>query len=125
MPGHLPNYLKATRKRTGLSQRDVAFLIGGNDGSKISHYEQGIMPPLDIALALQTIYGTPVAELFAGVHESVGNQVSIRIDELIGDLEQRDTPRRYRLSIQQKLRWLEEHPDVADTLKAQSQAHDK
>ena len=35
----LPNYLRAHRKATGLSQRDVARLLGGGNGSKVSGYE--------------------------------------------------------------------------------------
>jgi transcriptional regulator with XRE-family HTH domain len=122
MPGHLPNYLKSHRIRSGLSQSEVAFLVGGCDVSRISRYEHpGILPPLDIALALEEIFRTPVAELFAGIYDCVGKEVGTRIEELIRDLEQRDIPARYRSTTQHKRGWLEEHralfPDREDTMR--------
>jgi transcriptional regulator with XRE-family HTH domain len=64
----LDNYLRMYRKRAGLSQDEVAYLLGGNSGTKTSRYERfRRMPSLETALAYEAIYGVPARELFAGV----------------------------------------------------------
>ena len=68
----LPNYLRTYRKRTGLSQAEVAFLLGCRGGAKVSRYERHHRrPPLHVALACEAIFRIPVAELFAGLANEV------------------------------------------------------
>ena len=75
----LPNYLRTYRKRSALSQEEVAFLLGTkglNKGTKVSrdeHYAR--TPTLEDALAYEVIYGRPVRELFAGLYEGVESEV--------------------------------------------------
>jgi DNA-binding XRE family transcriptional regulator len=70
MPNHrLENYLKTYRKRAGLSQTEMAYLLGSRDGTCPARHEGFIRTPsLETALAYEAIYGTPVRELFAGVY---------------------------------------------------------
>src|SRR5216684_1889275 len=64
-PTSTPNNLWLARKRLGLSQKRVAALLGRRSVSIVSEYERGLKtPPLYIALKLQLIYQTPLAELF-------------------------------------------------------------
>ena len=68
----LPNYLRLHRKRLGLSQKEVAFLLGGYDVSKPCRYEHfSRIPSLRTALALAAIFRVSVHELFPGVYEKV------------------------------------------------------
>ena len=61
----LENYLKAYRKKTGLTQREVSFLLGWKAGEQLSRYERRHrLPPLRTALACEAIFRIPVAELF-------------------------------------------------------------
>ncbi len=71
MPNHrLENYLKTYRKRAGLSQEEMAYLLGSRDGTCPARHEGFIRTPsLETALAYEAIHGTPVRELFAGVYE--------------------------------------------------------
>ena len=79
----LNNYLRTFRKRTGLSQREVAYLLGCHDGSKISRYERfQRQPNLETALALRIIFNTPVREMFAGLGEQVEKKTLRRIGVL-------------------------------------------
>jgi len=72
MPHRLPNYLRAHRKRAGLSQKDVAFLLGCRVGAKVSRYERFAREPtLRAAIACEIIFHAPVRELFAGIYEDV------------------------------------------------------
>lgn len=60
------NYLRTHRLKTALSQDEVAFLVGLENGGNVSRHEQGIRTPeLSRALAYEVLYGAPVGELFA------------------------------------------------------------
>ncbi|MCH9051733.1 MAG: helix-turn-helix transcriptional regulator [Proteobacteria bacterium] len=65
-------YIRTCRKRSGLTQRDMGFLLSGRDGNSIYRYERGKQTPtLPVALACQIVLGLPVCELFIGIHEEV------------------------------------------------------
>ena len=68
----LQNYLRTHRKRRGLSQGDVAFLLGSPTGARVSRYERfRRQPTLQTAFAYEVIFGIPARELFAGLFEEV------------------------------------------------------
>lgn len=93
MTTHLPNYLRAHRKRTGLSQRDVARLLGGGTGSKVSGYERfRRTPTLRTALKLQVILDRPMPELFEGMCRESEQEIAARAKQLAGN------PTRIKLS---------------------------
>lgn len=76
----LDNYLVGHRMRTGLSQADVASMVNAPDNAAISRYEAGNrLPPLQIALGLEVLFGVPVAVLFAGTRMRVAQRVERRI----------------------------------------------
>lgn len=76
MPHALENYLRTYRRRSGLSQDDLAFLLGTRSGSKVSRYEHyARQPSLETAIAYEVIFQTPLRELFAGVYEKVEQRV--------------------------------------------------
>src|SRR5207247_2891499 len=69
------NYLRTCRKRSGLAQHEVAFLLGCQNGGFVSRYEKRKrLPTLTTALACEAVFGVPVAELFAGLREGVGKK---------------------------------------------------
>jgi len=68
----LDNYLRTYRRRAGISQDEMAFLLGTHDGTKVSRYERlARTPGLETALAYEAIFGISVRELFAGVYQRV------------------------------------------------------
>lgn len=72
MSAPLENYLKTYRRRSGLSQDEIAFLLGSSSGSKISRYERRARrPPLETALACEAIFHVPTRDLFAGLYRKV------------------------------------------------------
>jgi transcriptional regulator with XRE-family HTH domain len=71
-----PNRLWRYRRRLGLSQQDVADLIGYLTPSDISKFEHGErLPSLVMALKLEIVYRVPVAFLFPDLY--------VRLRELI------------------------------------------
>lgn len=106
----LDNYLRSYRKRSGLTQREVALLLGWKNGAQLSRYEKRHrLPPLRTALACEAIYKIPVAELFAGVHHSVNRQILIRINTLVADLREKPDTGRQRLLTARKLSWISDN----------------
>lgn len=63
----LTTYLLTYRKRAGLSQDEIAFLLGITSGTTVSKHETGSRKPfLKAALSYEIILGEPASELFAG-----------------------------------------------------------
>src|SRR5262245_28998626 len=92
MPNKLQNYLRTYRKRSSLSQDEVAFLLGSETGTKISRYERSTRKPnLETILAYVVVFGTPGHELFAGTYEKVQKKIKNRAHLLIRKLS-RATP---------------------------------
>ena len=111
MPTHqsLQNYLRTYRKKSGLTQRDVAFLLGCQNGAQVSRYEKRRrLPPLQTALACEAVFGIPVSELFAGLREKVGKEIEKRLLELRSRLQTKSSKGSEARAIAQKLRWLGE-----------------
>jgi transcriptional regulator with XRE-family HTH domain len=87
-PHRLENYLLSYRKESGLSQEEVGFLLGCEDGTLVSRYEKRRrLPPIKTLLACEEIFGAPIAELFAGMQQSVKKDVARRRLELMSKLQ--------------------------------------
>ncbi len=79
----LPNYLRANRKRLGLSQDDVAFLLGTQSGAKVCRYERLVREPsLQTAFAFEAIFQKPARELFGGLYQRIEQEVAARAKAL-------------------------------------------
>jgi hypothetical protein len=63
----LENYLRACRKKSGLTQHEVGFLLGRENGAQVSRYEKRHrLPPLETALAREEISGFPLLSSLRG-----------------------------------------------------------
>jgi transcriptional regulator with XRE-family HTH domain len=70
MSRKLQNYVRTYRKRAGLSQDEMAQLLGCRSGAKVSRYERfARQPTLETAFAYEAVFGAPAHELFGGVYE--------------------------------------------------------
>jgi DNA-binding XRE family transcriptional regulator len=79
----LPNYLRSHRKRLALSQEEVAFLLGAQNGANVSRHEQFAREPsLATALAYEVVLQKPVSELFAGLYQKIQQDVAVRAKTL-------------------------------------------
>jgi len=83
-PSQLPNYLLSNRKRLGLSQDEVAFLLGHLEASQVSRYEHFVrVPDLETALAFEAILKRSLSELFGGLYQKVEKEVGERAKVLL------------------------------------------
>ncbi len=82
--GPLDNYISTHRNETGLSQDELAVLLGLGGHEVISKYEQGkILPELPGIIALETILDEPIQSIFAGVAERVRSDIARRARALL------------------------------------------
>ena len=106
---HLNNYLRSHRRRSGLSQSEVAFLLGSEDGGQVSRYEKGHrLPTLRTALAFTTIFGVSLSILFSGIQIGIDSEVLLRIKQLRAQLEKKRVEHRETAADGLKLHWLDE-----------------
>ena len=106
-PQRLDNYLRSHRKQSGLTQEDVAFLLGCENAALVSRYEKRRrLPPLETALACEAVFGVPIAELFAGVRQRALRDVEKRRVELKTRLQMKDRKGSAAQMRAHKLRWL-------------------
>jgi len=84
----LKNYLRMFRKRSGLTQAELAVLLGCAHGSKVYRYEHGIrIPTLQTVIAFEVIFRVPVSALFTGTYERVRGEVRGRAQRLSRQLD--------------------------------------
>src|SRR3990172_10662490 len=68
----LPNYLRTYRKRAGLTQDEMAYLLGCRSGAKVSRYEHFTRQPnLKTVFAYQIIFHVPAEKLFPGIYHEI------------------------------------------------------
>ena len=104
----LDNYLRTYRKQSGLTQGEVAFLLGWENSAQVSRYEKRRrLPPIDTALACEAIFGVPISELFAGVRDSSSHEVRKRMLLLRSRLQGANAKGSEALVLAHKLRWLD------------------
>jgi len=89
-PEPLRTYLRTHRRRTCLSQDEVAFLLGSMCGTIVSRHEQGArLPMLETVLAYAFIFQTDVPGLYEGVFQEIQKKVRTRAKGLCRSLERR------------------------------------
>ena len=103
----LASYLRYHRKRSGLSQREIAQLLGYPDQEPVSRHERSrSIPPLIIALSYQAIFRVPIAELFPGPCETTKRKIEERLAKMEHDLQQRSAKDRDAAMVARKLEWM-------------------
>ena len=81
-------YVRPFRRRFGLSQRELAFLIGAKSGSVVSRIERGqLTPNLTFARAFALVFGTRAVDLFPGLFSDIQGQVLHRVNDLYEELQ--------------------------------------
>ena len=77
------NYVRSQRLRWGLSQGELANLLGWRGAEVVSRIEKKQRPPtLKLVIACFILFGTAAAELFPDISASIEIDVMARIWEL-------------------------------------------
>jgi transcriptional regulator with XRE-family HTH domain len=96
MSRKLVHYLRNERRRAALTQADIAALLGGPWKGRVSWYERGAVPPIDVALEYEAILHKPVSELLGGAYDRAAFVVRQRARELLNKNDLANTARRLR-----------------------------
>ena len=91
MSRKLKSYLRTCRLRSGLTQQDLAFLFGLENGSSISRAEiDGLRLPAHILLGYCVIFDVSPAELVPGLLNDIEKTVVTRARTLQKQLQSND-----------------------------------
>lgn len=103
------NYLRAHRRTRGLSQRELALLVGYKNEWQVSRHELSkTVPPLTIALAYEVVFEVPAAELFTEVRSVATAMVALNVAALRAALERETAKQPLGRMAGHKLKWLRE-----------------
>jgi transcriptional regulator with XRE-family HTH domain len=96
-----PNYIRTCRKRAGLTQGEVAFLLGSKSSARVSRHERFKQTPdLETLLAYELLFQTPVRSLFNNKHKEVEQKLKHRIRLLLRKLTRLGKGRRIAKKIE-------------------------
>lgn len=96
----LHNYLRMHRKKVGLTQKELAFLLGCNHTGKISHYERfNQIPHLTTVIAYEIIFQTHTRHLFGGLFEKIEMETRKRAEQLLNQKIKYLTSQRNQLKL--------------------------
>jgi transcriptional regulator with XRE-family HTH domain len=101
----LPTYLRTYRKRTGLTQAEVSYVIGINRSDLWQFETSRREPSLRVLLALQVLYRIPIRKLFIGLFLHCRRKTLRRLQLLRRRLLADGKHKKSRLHIQ-KLGWM-------------------
>ncbi len=94
------NYLRSYRLRWGLSQAELAYLLGWKSPEVVSRIEKKQRPPtLKLVIACFILFGTPAAELFPDISASIDADVMTRVWEMYDNI-QGDPSRKTKIKIE-------------------------
>lgn len=101
------NYVRMHRKRSGLSQRELALILGYRNQWQVSRHERSkSTPTLNTAVAYAVTFGVPVSAIFVGIHLTATKAVEENLKLLENKLHHQNAKGREAQTIAQKVRWL-------------------
>lgn len=111
----IENYLVTHRKKTGLSQNELARLVECVEGSVSRHESAKALPPLFTAMKYETIFRVPVSELFPRLRFTVEQAVEDSLSRLEREFQEisAQSPRKARLYAK-KLAWISERRTASE-----------
>ena|SRR5713101_69999 len=83
-PRRLVHHLRSYRKTFGLSQNEVARLLGSRQGSNVCRYERfRSVPSLQTAIAYEIIFNVRLSELLPDLYAHVKERIARRARMLL------------------------------------------
>lgn len=117
----LVNYLRIHRRKAGLSQPELAWVLGYSDEGALAKHERfQSLPPFLIALGYEVIFQVPVSELFPGLLQSVAFGIEERLAEFESRLREQSATGPSAAWTARKLEWMNERRFPNTTLPANS-----
>lgn len=108
------NYLRSHRRKSGLSQRELAHIVGYVTQAPVSEHERSVtIPALLIALSYEVVFRVPLSELFPALYRTVEVDIEEQLTKIESELQQSNATGRRAAYVARKLEWLWErrNPD--------------
>jgi DNA-binding XRE family transcriptional regulator len=106
-PSSVGTYLRFLRRKSGLSQRELAQIIGNVTASQISRHERSISPPtLLTAFGYQALFKKPVSDIFPGLYYTVEAGVEGRLEAFESELGNSPAKGRFAVPVARQTEWL-------------------
>ena len=110
----LESYLRSHRLRSGMSQRELAELVGLIARHQISTHERSVaIPSLLVALSYEAIFRVPLTELFPGLYGAIQPNIEERLAEMERTLQNSTAKGRKARIVARELEWLWERKNPA------------
>lgn len=103
----LRNNLRHQRRKSQLTQRELARLMGYRHAGPILRHEHSrATPPLAVAVGYEIVFRVPVAQIFTELREVLARDIEARLADLEASLGDHSARERNAKVIAQKLLWL-------------------
>jgi transcriptional regulator with XRE-family HTH domain len=100
-------YLRFLRKKSGLSQRQLARILGSVTAKQVSRHERSATAPnLLTAFGYQLVFQQPVSKIFPGLYYAVETAIEESLGELECELSNSAARGRTAVRIACQLEWL-------------------
>jgi DNA-binding XRE family transcriptional regulator len=114
-PDPIVSRLRALRTESGLSRKDLAYILDFCTAASVSrHEESNVVPNLLTALGYQAIFRLPVSELFPGLYQAVEAGIEERLTRLEEELHQSAAKGRAAASVARMLEFCSSRKDMND-----------
>ena len=105
----IASYLRSHRRRSGLSQRDLAEILGSVGEIQVSRHERSVaVAGLLTVLGYEAIFGVPISGLFPGLYETVAAGIEERLSKMEDELKRSSGKGRGAASTAHQIEWLSE-----------------
>lgn len=106
-PEQMGNYLRSHRRMSGLSQEELADLVGYLTRSQVSRHEQSAaIPALVIAISYEVVFRVRISEIFPGLYRTVEARIEEQLAKLENQLHESSAKGRNAAFIARKLEWI-------------------
>jgi DNA-binding XRE family transcriptional regulator len=103
----ISNYLRSHRRKSGLSQRELAHIVGYDTQAPVSEHERSVaIPALLIALSYEVVFRVPLSELFPALYRTVEVNIEEQLTRMEDELQQSSAKGHRAAYIARKLEWL-------------------
>jgi transcriptional regulator with XRE-family HTH domain len=106
-------YLRFLRRKSGLSQQELAQILGSLTATQVSRHERSVSPPtLIAALGYEVVFRRPVSEIFPGLYHTIEAGVVDRLESFESDLGKSTAKGRAAAPVARRLEWLNERKNM-------------
>jgi DNA-binding XRE family transcriptional regulator len=103
----LATYLRSHRRNSGLTQGELASILGyKHEGPVCRHEQSASIPSFFIALSYEAVFRVPASQIFPGFYRTIEHAIETRLAALEAELQTKSAQDRDAKATARKLEWL-------------------